>query len=225
MLAVSRSGDQKKTGLTSGEMLKLQKVCSAAEYELEKFWTAKILASKNPKAALRKFPYHGNYVKLTQLEWLSLLGCTSHRDHKVVFVGGGPLPLTAILLAQVYGKHVTIVEKEKEAAVLSAKLCRALGLQKQVSIVNVAAEDFTGYKKFNTFFVAALAGLERRTKSAIIAKIQKLAPAHSHILARSSWGSREILYRPFDLALHRTKAIVEVRPHNDVVNSFYIMHT
>jgi nicotianamine synthase len=216
---------QERGDLTRGEVLKLQKICSSAEYELEKFWAQKILAAKNPHAALMKFPYHKNYAKLTQLEWLSLLGCTSHRAHRVVFIGGGPLPLTAMLLAQVYGLQVTILEKEKEACLISRKLCAALGLQKSVRIVQADAQSFTGYGKFNTFFVAALAGLDSKVKRTIIAKIQKAAPAHSHVLARSSWGSREVLYRPFNLKDHRVSAIVEVRPHNDVVNSFYIFHT
>src|ERR1700690_2118580 len=78
---VSFAVSQKKNKLTSKELSKLQLICSDAEYELEKFWASKIIASKHPKEESKKFPYNKNYKKLTQLEWLSLLGCTKHTAH------------------------------------------------------------------------------------------------------------------------------------------------
>jgi|SRR5579872_196485 len=221
---VSFAVGQKKNSLTNKELSNLQKICSDAEYQLEKFWAEKIIKSAGPAAVLNKFPYNTNYKKLTQLEWLSLLGCTKHTEHKILFIGGGPLPMTAIFLAVDHNQKVAILEKEEEAYEISKKLVRSLGLANKIKILNEDASEFRQYGKYNCFFVAALAGLEREVKHTIISEIQKQAPKNSHILARSSWGSRELLYKPLQIKNRQLKTIIEVRPHNDVVNSFYIFH-
>ncbi len=221
---VSFAVSQKKNSLSRAELTKLQKICCDAEYQLEKHWAEKLLGSANAAKALKKFPYNENYKKLTQLEWLSLLGCTKHIEHKILFIGGGPLPMTAIFLAVDHNQKVTILEKEEEAYEISKKLVGSLGLGSKIKIINEDASEFKKYGKYNCFFVAALAGLEKSVKQTIIKEIQTQAPKNSHILARSSWGSRELLYKPLQLKNRRLKTIVEVRPHNDVVNSFYIFH-
>lgn len=221
---VSFAVGQKKGDLNNTELSKLQKICSEAEYELEKFWAEKIIGSSISKNALKKFPYNTNYKKLTQLEWLSLLGCTKHVEHKILFIGGGPLPMTAIFLAVDHDQKVTILEKEEEAYEISKKLVKSLGLGDKIKILHEDASEFKQYGKYNCFFVAALAGLEKNIKQTIIKEIQKQAPKNSHVLARSSWGSRELLYKPLQLKQHGLNPIIEVRPHNDVVNSFYIFH-
>ena len=222
---VSFAVSQKKGDLKGNEVIRLQKICSDAEYQLEKHWANQIIASANPSKALNKFPYSSNYKQLTQLEWLSLLGCTKHAEHKIVFIGGGPLPMTAIFLAVDHDQKVTILEKDEEAYKISARLVESINLQGKIKILNEDGSKFKGYSKFNCFFVAALAGLDKKIKQTILSEIQRQAPKKSHILARSSWGSRELLYRPLKLDNGQLKTIIEVRPHNEVVNSFYIFHT
>lgn len=209
--------------LSSKEIAHLQQLCAQAEFEMEAYWVKRVLASKDPKAELLLFPYYKNYEKLTKLEWFSLLSCENHLSHSVLFIGSGPLPLTAIVLAENYIDKLTVLDYDDEAINLSMRLIKKLGLEKKITVVKGDAKTFSDYKTFNTVFVAALAGALPKDKQEILQKLKTDTPNQSHIIARSSWGAREILYTPIDNKLFQLfKPLIEVRPHNDVVNSIII---
>ncbi len=220
---VRYSLSQHKIELDVRKISRLQKICSKAEYELELHWSKLIAKSDNSWEKLRQFPYHKNYQGLTKMEWLSLLGCTNHKSHSVLFIGGGPLPLTAIELAKNYNIPVTVLERVKEAAVLSNKLITKLQLGDRVKILQRDAARFQDYSKYNVIFLAALAGVKADEKTRILSLFKTHAKSGTHILARSSWGNRKLLYKPLNVReIMMLKPILEVRPHNDVVNSVII---
>lgn len=105
-------------------VVELQNICSLAEEKMEKFWAQKIIDSKNPRKTLSEFTYYMNYQKLTNLEYHLLLSQLSSLQ-KVLFVGSGALPLTAILLAK-QGIKATLVERDNEAYDLSSQLIKVL---------------------------------------------------------------------------------------------------
>lgn len=212
-----------KNKFTKAQINSLQLISSKAEFELERFWTEKIVQSKNPKKTLSKFPYLKNYQKLTQIEWYSLLSCTSHKKHNILFAGGGPLPLTAIVLAEKYNQHITILDIDKTACELAIRVVKSLKLEKRIKIINSDASCFADYKNFNVIMIAALAGTTKYVKQEILKQIKSTSLKGTHILARSSFGARELLYRPLDKKLYKFfTPILEVRPLNDVVNSAII---
>lgn len=209
--------------LSGLEIKNLQTICSKSEFEMEKYWSTRIIRDKNPKLALTKFPYFSNYKKLTRMEWYSLVGCSNHQSHNALFIGGGPLPLSAIVLALDFGIDVTVLEKDINAVKLSEKLIRKLGLAKRIKVIHKEASSFDNYNDFTFVVVAALAGLNTSDKVKILKKIKDNINPNSHILARSSWGIRKILYRPLDKSVFKMfKPQIEVRPHNDIVNSIVI---
>jgi nicotianamine synthase len=214
---------ESKNILKKGEVEKLQRTCQKAEYELEKYWAQKIIHGADARALIREFPYFENYVKLAQLEWSSLLSCTTHRMHNICFVGGGPLPLTAIILAETHGQAVTVLDKDRRACGISRKLIQRLDLDEKISVVEADACAYEDYGKFNVIMVAALAGMEKREKEKILLNIKRYAGQETHILARSSWGARELLYRPLDSKFSKLfHPVMEVIPQNDVINSIVI---
>lgn len=217
--------DDKKS-LKTKELTNLQRICSLSEYELESYWANKIVKSKSPSNILKKFPYFSNYVKLTKMELYSLVSSSEHKNHSILFIGGGPLPLTSIILATNHDKRITILEKDINAFNISKKVIGKLNLSKMINIVNVDATYFDSYHKYNVIVVAALAGISKNSKELILRKIKENSSKETHILARSSWGSRKILYKPIDKKLFKLfKTEIEVRPHNDVVNSVIIFKT
>lgn len=215
---------ESKNDLTKEEVAKLQKICQLAEYELEKHWAQKIIKGVDDSILTRSFPYFDNYTKLTQLEWFSLLSCTIHQRHDICFVGGGPLPLTAIILAEKYVKSVTVLDRDSEACQISRRLIKKLKLDKKIEITEADACEYDDFKKFNVIMIAALAGIEKTEKEKILLKIKQDASKETHILARSSWGMRELLYKPLDNKVSRLfYPIMEVLPQNDVINSVVIL--
>jgi len=212
-----------RAGLSLKEERLLQNLCSRAEYELERYWAERITASPSPRKELARFPYVKNYLDLTRLEWFSFQGCQTHKNHRVLFVGGGPLPLTAIMLAREFNIASTVIDSDKTAVGLSKKVIDQLGLARMVTIRHADARDFKDYGKFSVIFVAALAGLIPSQEENIFLRIKEKAKKGTHIMARSSWGNRRLLYRPLSPKTYRHfEPVLRIDPYSDIVNSVVI---
>jgi len=222
-LAIS---DLERHKLAISKLNHLQQICSASEYELEKYWANRIVNSKNPKLELVKFPYFQNYLDLTKLEYFSIKGCTEHEVHHYLFVGGGPLPMTAIVLAKIYGVRVTIIDYDKQACKISEELISKLELGDLIYIVNQDGAVFNDYGKYDVVFVAALAGIDKNIKANILKQIKLTSRPDTHILARSSWGNRQLLYKSLGKEVYKMfTPVIEVHPQNHIVNSVIVMKT
>lgn len=198
----------------------LQKICAHAEYELEMHWAKQIIDGVEQ---LVDFPYYKNYKDLARLEWNAVASCSEHDHHKVLFVGSGPLPMTAIMLALNHGVSSTLVDNDQAAVDISQALIKTLGLGHMITIVCADGNSFDRYQDFNVIFVAALAGQNVSQKISIFTHIKKAASEHCHVLARSSWGRRQLLYPPLPKKVWTLfKPLIEISPYNEIVNSVVI---
>lgn len=198
----------------------LQKICAHAEYELEMYWAKEIILGNR---SILDFPYYKNYKDLTRLEWSAIASCAEHDHHNVLFIGSGPLPMTAIVLATVHGISCTLVDNDLEAVEVSRKLIQTLGLEHMITVVCSDGDTFDRMSDFNMIYIAALAGQDDASKEKIFAHVQKTASAHCHILARSSWGRRQLLYPPLPKQIYSFfKPLMEISPYNEIVNSVVI---
>jgi nicotianamine synthase len=218
---------KQKGTLTKKELINLRKICSKAEFELESYWTKEIIKSDESKEKLKEFPYYNNYEDLTCLEWNSLKACKIHHHHKnTLFIGGGPLPLTAIILAVEYNANVTILDIDKNAVELSNSLIEKLGLRNKVEVISSSAQEFLDYDKFEVIFIASLVGNSIKEKKNIFSWIREKSKQGTHILARSVYGKRKLLYQPLDSRVYNGfKPVIEVRPLNEIINSVIVLRT
>lgn len=206
--------------LNKEEINQLQILASRAEFELEKFWTEKIILGENN---LSDFPYYKNYIDLTKLELHSLQGCSEHKVHKLLFAGSGPLPLTAIVLATEHNIKSTIIDNDKEAIVLSRMLLKRLNLLSKIEVIEADATTFNKYNEFSVIYIAALAGAKDSIKAKIFNQIKLTGNKGTHIIARSSWGNRKLLYKPLSKNIFEIfKPLIQVNPFNEIVNSIVI---
>lgn len=198
----------------------LQKICSHAEYEMEVYWAKKIIEG----GEITDFPYYKNYKDLTRLEWGVFDFCLEHENHNVLFVGSGPLPMTAIMLAMEHNIGSTLVDNDPVAVDLSRSVIKKLGLDNMISVIHADAKDFNAYVDFNVIFVAALAGTNFDDKEKLFSHIKEYASTECHIVARSSWGRRKLLYAPLpDVVYKKFRPIIEISPFNEIVNSIVIL--
>ncbi len=192
----------------------MQGICSKAESLLEEYWARKILASKSIDTLLQ-FPYYDQYVKLANAELLNTKG-----RKNILFVGSGPLPLSAILLAKEH--QVTCLEKEKKAYGLSFKLVEKLNLSNKIKIINKDALSFDDIKDFEVIIIAALAGNSSEEKKEIIEHLSKNVKKGTIFLIRSANGLKRLLYPKVSLEQHRNLSKhKEIKP-NGVINSVII---
>jgi nicotianamine synthase len=223
LITFAESGQ--KINLSQEEIKELQKIRSRNESEVEFFYTKKILMATNKEKALEDFLYFQKYVEFGELEYQNLISCAhGEKVESVVFIGGGALPLTAILLAKEKGVRVTILEKDEVAATLGREIVNSLSLSSLVTVTLCDALSFTEYNEFDAVYVAALVGEGDEEKEAIISHVYKHMKEKSLLLLRSSFGSYKLLYAPVreEFLLHYP-VLLEVRPYKNICNSFFII--
>lgn len=204
------------------EIHRLRKICGEAEFELEKQWAEKIIESENPRQKIRDFPYYENYVKLAEFEYSTLVGCCNDIKKNAVFVGGGPLPMTALTFAKHYGFDITVMDRSQEAVEKSRKLLEALNINGKV--IESSAEEFTDFREYDIIHVASMVGTNKEEELEVFKKIKSQLDKHTHIIGRTVHGNRRLLYRPVSNKVKEMfKVEAERRPSTDIVNSTTVM--
>lgn len=130
--------------------------------------------------ALEGFKYYGDYVKTVAAEAGMISG-------RCLFVGSGPVPLTAILLKKNHGIDVVGMEYDAGAASMSRKLLEILEVSFPIIVAD--ARKFTGYAGFGTIMVALEAGPTEETKREIFENIRsQISPSTSVLIRGSNLG-------------------------------------
>lgn len=197
-------------------------VTSAGEHLLERVWARKIAGSPDPAGALARFPYDDNYRLLVDME-LEAVRRQGTVPRQVLLLGSGPLPLTALCLAQ-RGIAVHCVDHDAEAIELSTAAFGRLGVER-VTFEHADAASSTPPCPADVVLLAGLVGSDDAAKAAVLGKaITHLAP-DGLVLARSARGLRTLLYPPVGPAALAglnvvAEAIPEIdAPGTDVINS------
>jgi hypothetical protein len=170
---------------------------SEAESALERFWSQRFRNRKTLHVRdLREFLYWRNYERLLGMELKALAAIRRFKARKhgeIVFVGGGPLPLSAIVLHMRTGKPVLCVDADAEASECARKLLTKLSLS-QVSAVHTDGVDFD-YGGASAIFIASLTNRKMDVAKRIVETCKEPVVA-----VRTVDGVRALLYRPADLA-------------------------
>ncbi|MBP9686269.1 MAG: GNAT family N-acetyltransferase [Candidatus Doudnabacteria bacterium] len=198
-------------------------LASLGEYELEKHWAERVVASAFPVIALEQYPYFHNYEQLTQLEYQSLKVLGERRLARCLFVGSGPLPLSAILLARTFGTRVTCMDKAAEAVSLSARVLEAIDLTQIVDVVQADIFEAANLHEFDVIFLGALVGMTEEEKQKIIQHVFTHCAVGSLIVIRTAHQGRRLLYPAYDerrLPGFSLQAVIE--PKNEIVNSIIL---
>jgi len=147
-----------------------------------------ILAAEEPWAKLESFHFFDRYVILVRTEE-ALAGIST--GERVVFIGGGSLPLTLMLLNAFFGVKGISVEIVPEMAEISKRVIDKLGFSSEIEVV-CGNETTLSHLFYDVVMVAALAEPKKR----IFRNIRRLAPPETKILYRTYSGMRAILYAP-----------------------------
>jgi nicotianamine synthase len=214
---------QEDITLESSDITKLQTLCSKAESEMELYWAQKIITSKDPNKELLAFWYYTNYTDLVTLEY-DTFSKVKKNVRNILFVGGGSLPLTAIMLSKEYGMICTVLENDKKSYELSKQLVITLGLENCITIVNEDGGTYCNHEAFDLTYIAALVGMNELLKHEIILSVHNKIIKGSLLLCRSSYEARTLIYPPVPtMTLKHLPEALEVRPCDSIINSFIIL--
>ncbi|MCZ3367157.1 MULTISPECIES: nicotianamine synthase family protein [Methanobacterium] len=147
-----------------------------------------ILEAEDPWAKLSSFHFYHRYEKLVNNE--ENLAKFSKGD-KLVFIGGGPLPLTIIMFNKFFGVKGTSIEVVPEIADLSRKVLEKLGLSSQINVVD-GDETVLSHMDYDGVMVAAFA----EPKMRVFEHVHESVEPETKILYRTYSGMRAILYTP-----------------------------
>ena len=146
-----------------------------------------ILKSDDPWSTLESFHFYNRYQGLIKNE-NQLVKFTP--EQKVVFIGGGPLPLTLILFNKLFKSQCVSVEIQPEVAKISRQVLKKLGMPE----IEVVEGDETSIKDmdYTVIMVAALA----EPKERVFTNIWEMVDTNTPIIYRTYTGMRAILYSP-----------------------------
>ncbi len=217
------NNSHQNTQLTPLEINFIRMQSSVAETNLEMFWATKLLKKTAGYIKLEDFIYYSNYNDLINLELTNTL-IYNKNIKNILFIGGGPLPLTAILLAYNLKYNVTILEKDKVSYNLSKNLIDKLELNKKIKVILISAEEYNQYNQYDLIYIAAMVGNTQEEKDTILNNISEKVKLNTMILIRSAFAVKELLYFPFTFKhTLNLKLLTEVRPYNHIVNSFFVL--
>lgn len=165
--------------------LELPGLCGHAESLMEKWWCRRVLAAgEEADAVMSSFWYRDNYLCLIASEWGLIQNLPFDR---IVFLGSGAFPLTALLFAERTQRSILCVDRDAEAADLSKALISAVGLADRIAVRSVSAE----HVQLQTGDLVICASLLEGT-----AHVDALCRAGvRHVLVRDAEGVYRFCYR------------------------------
>lgn len=172
-----------------------------------------IISAPEPWEVLRIFALYPRYEALmrSQVERLPLA-----QPRRVAFIGSGPVPLSGILLADLYGIDCVCVDSDQEAVELSRRVIRKLGLQEHVAVACGDERVLTG-ERFDCVLLAALAEPKQRIFSFLH---DTLNATQTPVVFRTYTGMRAVLSRPVEPEDHAGFTVrAQVEPSGRVNNT------
>lgn len=171
-----------------------------------------ILESDEPWKKLSSFHFYKRYEKLVSNE-KELAGFK--KEDKLVFVGGGPLPLTLIMFNKLFGIKGISIEVVPEVAELSKRVLKKLGLSSEIIVIQ-GDEKMIENIDYDVLMIAAFA----EPKHDVFSYVKKTIDSKTKILYRTYSGMRAILYSPIkEKDLDGFKEVGRVYPTGKVNNT------
>ena len=139
---------------------------------------------------VKQYPLYKRFATLISNE-VRLLNLNS--GDPIAIVGSGPFPISAIILSIDFGMQVTAVECNHDAALLSERVVKQLGLHNNIKVECGHGQDLVA-RHVSCAIVALLA----KPKDAILNNIFRNYFQCASVICRTSHGIRQALYCPTD---------------------------
>ncbi len=171
---------------------------SKAEYALELYWAQHIASSTHPKETLEGFPFYAQYRDMLRSNYHALRMCTDAPIMRVLCVGSGPLPLSALLLKQEFGIEVECVDYDPVACTASRALFNAFADTEKIPVHACNVLNLHDLKQFDAVILAALVGENSADKQTVIRHLHKVMRPKALLLARAANHLKTLCYPKMD---------------------------
>lgn len=173
-----------------------QYLFSSFETLLEKSFASVFLKSRQGRELFLNNPDNITQVYLLRYRELARnevnLGQIQSED-RVLFIGSGPFPISAIEMVRQTNCQVTCLECLEEASLISRDIVQHLGFEKYLKIFHANGTD-VNCSDYNVILVGVLA----QPKQALFDRIHNTSRKRAKILCRTTFGLRRFIYPPTD---------------------------
>lgn len=205
----------------ANELPQIHRLCSMGEFAMECYWSQRIGTHQK---SIDQFPYYQNYQKLVTAEARLLQRHQSDNHKRMLFVGSGPLPLSALLFSQNYQWQVDCLDKDDQAYHLGKAF---IDSQPSHSNLHCIEGDIYEYQELNNYdliVLGALVGSNHEQKQEILKHLRLHTHADTKLLVRSAEGLRTLLYPELKLDQITSWKVLDVEhPTNEVINSMVLL--
>lgn len=134
------------------------------------------------------YPLYARFERLIDRE-LSLFA--GDKPKKLLFIGSGPMPITALCLQHRLGVQIDCLERFDDAVAESRLVMQKLNMEGAINVIQGYGENFdvSGYD-------AILVALLAKPKRVILENILKTASDDVRVICRTSDGTRCAFYEP-----------------------------
>ncbi len=164
----------------------------------EKHLAEKLITSDSAWDVLKSFPLYPRYRSLVKTQMELVDSCPGSC---FVFIGAGPVPMTQILMARLYGIHSIGLDTSEEAVGIARQVIEHLGLTSRIQLV-LGDDTLLGKLEWDMAVVAALSEPKTRIFNTLgrILKDRSITHGGQHrhvpVIYRTYTGMRAVLYEP-----------------------------
>ncbi|BCB05279.1 nicotianamine synthase family protein [Bacillus sp. KH172YL63] len=117
-----------------------------------------------------------------------------HSDSKVLFIGSGAFPTSALTMAQETGASVICLDFDQEAITLSKEVARLTGLESQLSFLHGEIHQYPDLNGITHVFIASLV----KNKLEVIEELKEKVEEGAKVVVRYGNGLKSVFNYPLE---------------------------
>lgn len=172
-------------GLTAEDFATLTDAYSVWETELEGQFAQRLISGE---VQISDYLLFDRFDELLRRELSLVKGL---RPQRILFIGSGPMPVSAIHMHLQTGVPVDCLDRDPDTVALSRQLLAKAGFSETIRVFCDKGEEYD-VSEYDLILVALLA----KPKRSILKNLRKRARPGTHILCRTSMGLRRLVYEP-----------------------------
>ena len=138
-------------------------------FDLEMEWSRKFLLSKS--ASLSEYPKYRHYELRVSYEMHMLSVICARPIRKILLVGCGSLPLSALMIKHDFGATVDLLDRNIEALRHAKRLIQKYDREMKSAFIHADALRFKGFGNYDVVFLAGTVGADSPTRQKIVEKV------------------------------------------------------
>ena len=158
----------------------------------EKYWAKKLLKSTELNETFRSYYNFSLFQWHTQQEFEIVSQYSACEKKRILFIGSGALPVGAINFCRNFHLTVECIDVDSEAIELSQRLVKKLQIDNYFRFHNINVLNFLNFKEFDFIIVAAMVGINKIEKQAIIQHLANHIDRNIPVIFRTVFGIKKM---------------------------------